>query len=91
MLNRPSKAAIYPVAVIAGVILATLLLLAFLNGRAYAQAADSIEYAENGTGAVATFTAVDPEGESIVWAVSGDGDMCGLRHRERGAEFPEFP
>ena len=39
MLNRPSKAAIYPVVVIAGVILATLLLLTFLNGRAYAQQA----------------------------------------------------
>ena len=30
------------------------------------------EYAENGTGAVATFTAVDPEGESIVWSLVGD-------------------
>ena len=29
------------------------------------------EYAENGTGAVATFTAEDPEGESIIWSVSG--------------------
>ena len=32
------------------------------------------DYAENGTGAVATFTATDPEGESITWSVSG-GDM----------------
>ena len=30
------------------------------------------EYAENGTGAVATFTAEDPEGESIVWSLDGD-------------------
>ena len=33
------------------------------------------EYAENGTGAVATFTAVDPEGESIVWSLADVGDM----------------
>ena len=30
------------------------------------------EYAEIGTGAVATFTAEDPEGESIVWSLDGD-------------------
>ena len=30
------------------------------------------EYAEKGTGAVATFTAEDPEGESIVWSLAGD-------------------
>ena len=29
------------------------------------------DYAENGTGVVARFTATDPEGESIVWMVSG--------------------
>ena len=29
------------------------------------------EYAENGTGVVARFTAEDPEGESITWSVSG--------------------
>ena len=29
------------------------------------------EYAENGTGAVARFTAEDPEGESIVWSLGG--------------------
>ena len=32
------------------------------------------EYAENGTGAVATFTATDPEGESIVLGTSGRRD-----------------
>ena len=30
------------------------------------------EYAEKGMGAVATFTAEDPEGESIVWSLDGD-------------------
>ena len=29
------------------------------------------EYAENGTGAVATFTATDPEGKSITWTLAG--------------------
>ena len=29
------------------------------------------EYAENGTGVVARFRAVDPEGESIVWSLVG--------------------
>ena len=33
------------------------------------------EYAENGTAAVATFTADDPEGESIVWSLADDDDM----------------
>ena len=32
------------------------------------------KYAENGTGAVATFRATDPEGESIVWSLAG-GNM----------------
>ena len=29
------------------------------------------EYAENGTGVVARFTAEDPEGESITWSLAG--------------------
>ena len=32
----------------------------------------SKEYAENGTGSVATYTAVDPEGAAIAWSLSGD-------------------
>ena len=31
----------------------------------------SVKYPENGTGQVATFTAVDPEGESILWSLAG--------------------
>ena len=31
-----------------------------------------LEYAENGTGSVTTFTATDPEGGDIGWAPSGD-------------------
>ena len=32
----------------------------------------SAEYAENGTGSVATYTAVDPEGVAVKWSLSGD-------------------
>ena len=32
----------------------------------------SIEYPENGTGAVATYTAVDPEDAEIAWSLGGD-------------------
>ena len=38
------------------------------GGALRAQDADTIEYAENGTGAVATYTAVDPEGASVRWS-----------------------
>ena len=31
----------------------------------------SIEYAENGIGTVATYTATDPEGTAIIWSLSG--------------------
>ena len=32
----------------------------------------TIDYAENGTGDVATFTAMDPEGTAISWSLAGD-------------------
>ena len=41
-----------------------------LGGLAQAQD-EAIEYAENGTGAVATYTATDPEGAMIRWSVGG--------------------
>ena len=42
------------------------------GGPAWAQSAEAIEYTENGTGSVATFTAVDPEGKSVTWSVLTD-------------------
>ena len=48
----------------------TLSLLA--GGLVQAQEAGTIMYAENDMGVVATLTAVDPEGESIVWSVADD-------------------
>ena len=41
------------------------------GGPAWAQDADTIEYAENGTGSVATYTAVDPEDAEVKWSLSG--------------------
>ncbi|MDE2822279.1 MAG: hypothetical protein OXK79_02085, partial [Chloroflexota bacterium] len=39
---------------------------------AYAQTADSfIDFAENGTGPVGTFTAYDQDGDPIEWSLSG--------------------
>ena len=43
-----------------------------LNHSVGAQSAETIEYAESGTAPVAAYTAVDPEGELIVWQKSGD-------------------
>ena len=56
--------------------LAVGLLFLIPGGPLHAQDADGpIMYAENGTGAVATFTAVDPEGESIIWSLAVSTDM----------------
>ena len=52
------------------------LLFLLPGGPLQAQDANApIMYAENGTGAVATYTATDPEGESIVWSLAAGGDM----------------
>ena len=47
------------------------LLFLLPGGLVWAQDAGTIEYAENGMDPVATYTAVDPEGESIVWSLAG--------------------
>ena len=60
--------------VLAVSLLAVSLMFMLPGGPLHAQT-DTIEYPENGTGAVATFTAVDPEGESIVWSLAAGGDM----------------
>ena len=58
----------------------TLALLALLaagmlsllpGGPLHAQDSSTIDYAENGTGPVATYTAVDPEGTAIRWSLAG--------------------
>ena len=53
--------------------LALCLLFLLPGGFVQAQdAADSIMYAEKGTGPVATYTAEDPEGTAITWSLSGN-------------------
>ena len=71
MYNRVVDRRSMRVALFAGILLACSLLVATLYNSAFAQDANGpIKYAENDTGAVATFTAVDPEGESIVWSLA---------------------
>ena len=50
------------------------------------------EYAENGMGAVATFTAADPEGESIVWSLAGEdgGEFTIVNGVLRFKSAPDF-
>ena len=60
--------------VLAVSLLAVSLMFMLPSGLLHAQTGP-IEYPENGTGPVATFTAVDPEGESIVWSLAAGNDM----------------
>ena len=58
--------------------LAVGLLFLLPGGLLWAQDADTIEYPENGTGAVATYTAEDPEGKSVTWSMRTEaGDIDG--------------
>ena len=69
MYNRVVDRRNMRVALFAGILLACLLLVSTLYNSAFAQENGTIMYPENDTGAVATLTAVDPEGESIVWSL----------------------
>ena len=72
MLYRPTNAAIGKVALLAGALLAILLLAYFLQNSAFAQdAGGAIDYPENGTAPVATYTASDPEGAMVSWSLGG--------------------
>ena len=58
------------IVLIAGILLAASLLALVLQRTAFAQEGP-IEYAENGKGPVASFTAEDPEGVTpIVWDIA---------------------
>ena len=50
-------------------------LLLSSSGPLQAQESSTIEYPENGTGAVATFTAVDPEMKSVTWSVETEENV----------------
>ena len=58
--------------VLAVSLLVVSLMFMLPGGLLHAQTPDAIEYPENGTGPVATFTAIDPEGESITWTLAGE-------------------
>ena len=61
----------YRVLLVAGVLLAGSILAMTMLRSTFAQENGAIEYAENGTDPVATYTAVDPEGVAIKWNLSG--------------------
>ena len=91
MLYRPTNAAIGKVALLAGSLVAILLLAYFLQNSVFAQDADgSIDYIENNTGAVATYTAEDPEGTTITWTLEGT-DATYFRIEDGVLSFKETP
>ena len=63
----------FRVLLVAGVLLAgSILAMTMFNSALFAQDSAAIEYAENGTDPVATYTAVDPDGTAISsWTVGG--------------------
>ncbi len=69
MLKRPFKSLIARIAIVA---LALSLVVPFVPA-AFAQGT-SIDYAENGTGPVATFSATDQDGDPIEWSLAESGD-----------------
>ena len=58
----------FPILALLAVLTVGLLLL-LPGGPLQAQESPTIGYAENGTGPVATYTAVDPEGKDITWSL----------------------
>ena len=67
LLNRRLA---FPTLALLALLTASLLFL-LPGGLLHAQEA-AIQYPENGTGPVATYTAVDPEEAEIVWELAGD-------------------
>ena len=60
----------FPVLALLAALIAGMMFL-LPGGPLLAQDSSTIDYPENGTGPVATYTAVDPEGADIVWSVAG--------------------
>ena len=72
MFYRPFNANMLWVLIIVGALTALSVLVLPVYNLAFAQEDGTIEYAENGTGPVATFTATDPDaGDSVTWSVTG--------------------
>ena len=81
MFNRLFNLTITRVALLVGALMAISLVALPVYNLAFAQEDGPIEYAENGDGPVATFTAIDPEGMTPVWSLfdnaGGDLDITG--------------
>ena len=70
MLNRSFNAVLVRLAIVAA---ALALLVLAAPGASADSHATAVEYAENGTDAVASFDATDPEGDSIMWELESEG------------------
>ena len=82
------------IVLIAGILLAASLLALFLHRSAFAQDNGPIEYAEGSKDVVATFTASDPEDDTITWSVTDtDGGVLDFKiGRTNGVlEFTSAP
>ena len=71
-------------------LLAVGLLALLPGGPLHAQEA-AIEYPENGEGAVATFTATDPEGKDITWSLTETGTTDDFKITDGVLEFKSPP
>ena len=68
MLNRPLNAVMARLAIVA----AALALLMLVAPAVFAGSHTEVDYAENGTDPVMTFSATDADGDAIVWGLDGD-------------------
>ena len=71
MLNRPYTTAISKVVMLAGALLAAVVVFYLSYNLVFAQDAGVIMYTEDGDVPVRTFTSTDPEGDGILWDVTG--------------------
>ena len=72
MFSLSIQRSTFRVLLVAGVLLAGSILAMTMFNSTFAQDSGAIEYPENDLGAVATFTAVDPEEKDITWSLIGD-------------------
>ena len=78
--------------ILAVLAVAALGLWLLLPGGALRAQDAAIEYAENDTSAVATFTAVDPEGRPVYWSLlaTTDSDPTGITSGTDSADVAHF-
>ena len=83
MYNASPYAVMAKAGLLVGIMLAIFLLSSRLHYPAYAQTPEetavTIDYPENGAGAVVAYTGVDPEGATVIWTLSGtDEDVFSI-------------